>query len=130
MNYGLDVNYQLPDIVNWANVQQNRIDQRAKERNDAYRNLMQMLGRGVGAYQARKDYKDWKADQEMWDNEDALMDMVGMGYYDPNDIDIDAQLSLNPEGYIASKRDANPYWIPGNDDATQKDYVLYKLGLI
>ena len=33
--YGLDVNYQIPDLINWSNVQQNRIDQRAKERNDA-----------------------------------------------------------------------------------------------
>lgn len=86
--YGLDVNYQLPDLINWSNVQQNRIDQRAKERNDAYRNLMQMLGRGVGAYKMGQDYRDWKADQAMWNDEGAMLDMIGAGYYDPNDLDI------------------------------------------
>ena len=86
--YGLDVNYQLPDLINWSNVQQNRIDQRAKERNDAYRNLMQMLGRGVGAYMMNRDYNDWKADQAMWNDEGEMLDMVGAGYYDPNDLDI------------------------------------------
>lgn len=86
--YGLDVNYQLPDLINWSNIQQNRIDQRAKERNDAYRNLMQMLGRGVGAYKMNRDYNDWKADQEMWDDEGVMLDMIGAGYYDPNDLDI------------------------------------------
>lgn len=86
--YGLDVNYQLPDLINWSNVQQNRIDQRAKERNDAYRNLMQMLGRGVGAYKMNRDYNDWKADQAMWNDEGEMLDMIGAGYYDPNDLDI------------------------------------------
>ena len=86
--YGLDVNYQLPDLINWSNVQQNRIDQRAKERNDAYRNLMQMLGRGVGAYKMGQDYRDWKADQSMWNDEGAMLDMIGAGYYDPNNLDI------------------------------------------
>lgn len=86
--YGLDVNYQLPDLINWSNIQQNRIDQRAKERNDAYRNLMQMLGRGVGAYKMGQDYRDWKADQAMWNDEGPMLDMIGAGYYDPNDLDI------------------------------------------
>ena len=86
--YGLDVNYQIPDLINWSNVQQNRNDQRAKERNDAYRNLMQMLGRGVGAYMMNRDYNDWKADQAMWNDEGEMLDMIGAGYYDPNDLDI------------------------------------------
>lgn len=88
MNYGLDVSYQLPDIIGWSNTQNNRIDQRAKERNDAYRNLMQMLGRGVGAYKINRDYNDWKADQAMWNDEGAMLDMIGAGYYDPNDLDL------------------------------------------
>ena len=87
MNYGLDVSYQLPDLVAWSNTQNQRIDQRAKERNDAYRNLMQMLGRGVGAYKMNRDYNDWKADQAMWNDEGAMLDMIGAGYYDPNDLD-------------------------------------------
>lgn len=126
MNYGLDVNYQLPDIVTWSNVQQNRVDQRARERNDAYRNLMQMLGRGVGAYQARQKYKDWKDDQEMWDNE--LNDINALeADYDAaqGQYDIDAADRL-----IANMYDNNPYALPGNVGADQKDYVLYKLGLL
>lgn len=86
--YGLDVNYQMPDLINWSNVQQNRIDQRAKERNDAYRNLMQMLGRGVGAYQMNRAYNDWKTNQEYWNDEADMLDMIGSGYYDPNDLDM------------------------------------------
>lgn len=88
MNYGLDVTYQIPDLVNWSNTQQNRIDQRAKERNDAYRNLMQMLGRGVGAYMMNRDYNDWKADQAMWNDEADMLNMIEGGYYDPNDLDL------------------------------------------
>ena len=88
MNYGLDVTYQIPDLVNWSNVQQSRIDQRAKERNDAYRNLMQMIGRGVGAYQMNRAYNDWRADQNMWNEELGMLDDIGTGYYDPNDLDM------------------------------------------
>ena len=88
MNYGLNVDYAIPDIVAWSNNQQNRIDQRAKERNDAYRNLMQMLGRGVGAYQMNRAYNDWKADQNYWNDEASMLDMIGGGYYDPNDLDL------------------------------------------
>lgn len=88
MDYGFNLDYQTPDFVNWAAVQQNRIDQRAKERNDAYRNLMQMLGRGVGAYKAYQNYKDWQADQAMWDDEGAHLVDVEQGIYDPNDLDL------------------------------------------
>lgn len=126
MNYGLDVNYQLPDIIAWSNVQQNRVDQRARERNDAYRNLMQMLGRGVGAYQARQKYKDWKADQEMWNNELNDINALEADYNAAQDqYDIDAADRL-----IANMYDSNPYALPGNVGADQKDYVLYKLGLL
>jgi len=88
MNYGFNLDYQTPDFVNWSTVQQNRIDQRAKDRNEAYRNLMQMLGRGVGAYNAYQNYKDWKADQAMWDDELGQLEDIGTGYYDPNDLDM------------------------------------------
>lgn len=130
--YGLDVNYQLPDLINWSNVQQNRIDQRAKERNDAYRNLMQMLGRGYGAYNAYQNYKDWKDDQLMWDDELGQIEDIETGYYDPEMIDIDKQLSINPYGYQEAYRNNelnNPYAIPGNKNANQDEYFLYQLGL-
>lgn len=119
--YGLDVNFQSPDFVNWAAGQQNRIDQRAKERNDAYRNLMQMLGRGYGAYKMGQDYRDWKAGQEelrslkaLEDEYDALQDQY----------DIEAADRL-----ISNMYDSNPYAIPGNVGADQNDYALYQLGL-
>lgn len=132
MNYGFNLDYQTPDFVNWATTQQNRIDQRAKERNDAYRNLMQMLGRGVGAYKAYQNYKDWQADQAMWDDELGQLEDIGTGYYDPEMIDMDKQLSINPygyqEAYLNNELD-NPYAIPGNNDAQQDEYFLYQLGL-
>ena len=91
-----------------------------------------MLGRGVGAYQARQKYKDWKADQEMWEDEGAHLVDVEQGIYDPEMIDIDKQLSINPYGYQEAYRDNNldnPYMIPGNKDARQDEYFLYQLGL-
>lgn len=77
------------DMIRWSRERQ---DARNKERNDNYSKLMQMLGRGVAAYKMNKDYDDWKADQAMWNDEADMLDLIGTGYYDPNDIDIDAVL--------------------------------------
>ena len=77
------------DMIRWSRERQ---DARNKERNDNYGKLMQMLGRGVAAYKMNKDYNDWKADQEYWNDESDMLDLIGTGYYDPNDIDIDAVL--------------------------------------
>ena len=132
MNYGFNTTYTIPDLVSWSNTQQSRIDNRAKEREDAYRNLMQMLGRGFGAYKAYKDYKDWRDDQNMWEDEGAHLVDVEQGIYDPEMIDMDKQLSINPygyqEAYLNNDLD-NPYMIPGNKDARQDEYFLYQLGL-
>ena len=49
---------------------------------------MQMLGRGVGAYHMGQNYRDWKADQNYWNDEAGMLDMIGGGYYDPNDLDL------------------------------------------
>lgn len=124
--YGLDVNYQIPDLINWSNVQQNRIDQRARERNDAYRNLMQMIGRGVGAYKMGQDYRDWKADQAMWNSELNDINALGAEYDAAQDqYDIDAADRL-----IANMYETNPYALPGNVGADQDDFALYQLGLL
>lgn len=126
MNYGLDVSYQLPDLVAWSNTQNQRIDQRAKERNDAYRNLMQMLGRGVGAYKMNRDYNDWKADQNMWNSELNDINALEAEYDAAQDqYDIDAADRL-----IANMYNSNPYALPGNVGADQEDYALYQLGLL
>jgi hypothetical protein len=77
------------DMIRWSRERQ---DARNKERNDNYAKLMQMLGRGVAAYKMNKDMNDWKADQAYWNDESDMLDLIGTGYYDPNDIDIDAVL--------------------------------------
>lgn len=77
------------DMIRWSRERQ---DARNKERNDNYGKLMQMLGRGVAAYKMNKDMNDWKADQAYWNDEADMLDLIGTGYYDPNDIDIDAVL--------------------------------------
>ena len=77
------------DMIRWSRERQ---DARNKERNDNYAKLMQMLGRGVAAYKMNKDYNDWKADQAYWNDEADMLDLIGTGYYDPNDIDIDSAL--------------------------------------
>ena len=77
------------DMIRWSRERQ---DARNKERNDNYGKLMQMLGRGVAAYKMNKDLNDWKADQAYWNDEADMLDLIGAGYYDPNDIDIDAVL--------------------------------------
>lgn len=124
--YGLDVTYNTPDFINWSVGQQNRIDQRAKERNDAYRNLMQMLGRGVGAYKMGQDYRDWKADQAMWNSELNDINNLEAEYDAAQDqYDIDAADRL-----IANMYETNPYALPGNVGADQDDFALYQLGLL
>ena len=92
MKYGFDVAYNIPDIISWSQSVRDRNDKRAEQRKQAYMQLMQMLGRGVGAYKMGKDYRDWKADQAMWNDELGMLDDISTGYYDPNDIDIDAVL--------------------------------------
>lgn len=89
------------DMIRWSRERQ---DARNKERNDNYAKLMQMLGRGVAAYKMNKDMNDWKADQLMWNDELGMLDDIGTGYYDPNDIDIDAvleqeRLMSNPDDW-------------------------------
>lgn len=131
MNYGFNLDYQTPDFVNWATTQQNRIDQRAKERNDAYRNLMQMLGRGVGAYQAYQGYKDWKADQNMWNAELNDLNQYAQDFdaaQDAYDIAAADRL-LSPIVNNQFENAHNPYAIPGDPYAQQDDFALYQLGL-
>ncbi|MBR3337180.1 MAG: hypothetical protein IKG26_09150 [Bacillus sp. (in: Bacteria)] len=131
MNYGFNLDYQTPDFVNWATTQQNRIDQRAKERNDAYRNLMQMLGRGVGAYKAYQNYKDWQADQNMWNAELNDLNQYEQDYNAAQDAyDIAAADNLlAPIVNNQFENAHNPYAIPGDPYAQQDDFALYQLGL-
>lgn len=93
------------DMIRWSRERQ---DARNKERNDNYAKLMQMLGRGVGAYKMNKDLNDWKADQAYWNDESDMLDLIGAGYYDPNDIDIDAALELEKYGRKPAEW-TNPY---------------------
>lgn len=111
MNYGLNTTYTIPDLVSWSNTQQSRIDNRAKEREDAYRNLMQMLGRGYGAYKMGQDYRDWKADQNMWNDELGQLEDIGTGYYDPNDLDLSMlENSIVNDAYSKAVPNATTDW--------------------
>lgn len=125
MNYGLNTTYTIPDLVSWSNTQQSRIDNRAKEREDAYRNLMQMLGRGVGAYMMGQDYRDWKNNQKKWNGEMDALDAMEADYANLQDAyDIAAADAL-----LAQTYNNNPYAVPGNVGANQEDFALYQLGL-
>jgi hypothetical protein len=96
------------------NAKKRDIDRAQQEYKD-YINLMQMLGRGVGAYKMGKDYRDWKADQALWDDEIGMLDDIEKGYYDPEDLDIDNMASIANRQSIV----------------TPEDYQsLYSLGLI
>lgn len=52
------------DMIRWSRERQ---DARNKERNDNYAKLMQMLGRGVGAYMYGKNARDKAAANAAWD---------------------------------------------------------------
>ena len=55
------------------------------------------------AYKMNKDMNDWKADQAMWNDELGMLDDIGTGYYDPEDLDIDA--ILEQERLLADAND-------------------------
>lgn len=125
MKYGFDVAYNIPDLISWSQSVRERNDKRAEQRKQAYMQLMQMLGRGYGAYKMGKDYRDWKADQNMWNEELNGLNKLEKEYDAAQDqYDIDAADRL-----IADLYD-NPYAIPGNHNADQGDFVLYQLGLM
>lgn len=79
----------LIQMIRWS---KERNDAQSKERKQDWINLMKMMGKGVAAYKMNKDYNDWKADQEYWNDELGQLDDISTGYYDPNDLDIDAML--------------------------------------
>lgn len=132
MNYGLDVNYTVPDLVAWSQNQQSRIDNRAKERNNAYRDLMQMLGRGYGAYKMNRDYNDWRADQDYWNDEGAHLVDVEQGIYDPNDLDLTMlENSIVNNAWNKAVPNAAPDWRDtyANSHRYGVDDTLASLGL-
>lgn len=122
MKYGFDVAYNIPDIITWSQNVRDRNDKRAEQRKQAYMQLMQMLGRGYGAYKMGKDYRDWKADQNMWNEELNELEKEYDAAQDKYDIDAADRL-------ISHLYETNPYAIPGDVGASQNDYVLYNLGL-
>lgn len=79
----------LIQMIRWS---KERNDAQSKERKQDWINLMKMMGKGVAAYKMNKDYNDWKADQAYWNEESDMLDDIATGYYDPNDLDIDAML--------------------------------------
>ena len=68
-------------ILTMMRYYQDRNDKRDADRRNSYMNLMQMLGRGHGAYKANQAYQDWKADQAYWNDEyGQLEDMENLPY--------------------------------------------------
>lgn len=67
MDYGFNLKYDTPDFISWAQAERERNDKRAQERMQNYINLMQMLGRGVGAYMYGKHARDKAAANAAWD---------------------------------------------------------------
>ena len=67
MDYGFNLKYNTPDFISWAQTERDRSDKRAQERMQNYINLMQMLGRGVGAYMYGKQARDKAAANKAWD---------------------------------------------------------------
>lgn len=90
----------LIQMIRWS---KERNDAQSKERKQDWINLMKMMGKGVAAYKMNKDLNDWKADQAYWNDEADMLDDIGTGYYDPNDIDIDA--ILEQERLLADAND-------------------------
>lgn len=90
----------LIQMIRWS---KERNDAQSKERKQDWINLMKMMGKGVAAYKMNKDLNDWKADQAYWNDEADMIDDIGTGYYDPNDIDIDA--ILEKERLLADAND-------------------------
>ena len=67
MDYGFNLKYDTPDFISWSQATRERNDKRAQERMQNYINLMQMLGRGVGAYMYGKHARDKAAANKAWD---------------------------------------------------------------
>lgn len=126
VDYGFNVDLNAPNLIDIAqNAKKRDYDKAAQEYKD-YISLMQMLGRGVGAYKMGKDYRDWKADQALWDSELNSLNELSNEYDAAQDqYDIDAADRL-----IANMYETNPYALPGNAGADQEDYALYQLGLL
>ena len=128
MDYTLKFNDTPRDqILTMMRYYQDRNDKRDADRRNSYMNLMQMLGRGVGAYKANQAYQDWKADQAYWNDEADMLDLIGTGYYDPNDIDIDSvleqeRLMQNPADWRKQYGNSQRYGI--DDLPTLRDLGL------
>lgn len=68
MNYGFTFNDTPRDqILTMMRYYQDRNDKRDADRRNSYMNLMQMLGRGVGAYMYGKNARDKAAANAAWD---------------------------------------------------------------
>lgn len=90
---------QILTMMRWAN---ERNDAKAKERKDEYMKLMQMLGRGVGAYMYGKNVRDKADANESWNKympgaqELYSYDLVGSTPSREETISKLKELGLNP----------------------------------
>jgi hypothetical protein len=126
VNYGFKVGLDTPNLIEIAQKAKERDELQARKNYEDRIKLMQMLGRGVGAYKMGQDYRDWKADQNMWNSELDSLNGLSDEYDAAQDqYDIDAADRL-----IANMYETNPYALPGNAGADQEDFALYELGLL
>ena len=115
VNYGFKFGLDTPNLIDIAQKAKEHDELQARQNYEDRMKLMQMLGRGVGAYMMNRDYNDWKQDQANWANEAGMLDDIAGGYYDPEDLDIDNMASIANHQSIV----------------TPEDYQsLYSLGLI
>lgn len=64
VNYGFKVGLDTPNLIEIAQNAKDRDIKQARQNYEDRMKLMQMLGRGVGAYMMNRDYNDWKQADE------------------------------------------------------------------
>lgn len=85
VDYGFDVDLNTPSLIEIAqNAKKRDYDRAAQEYKD-YISLMQMLGRGYGAYQMYNERNNNKPHNPLWD--DAVQQTDDYGEFDYSDLD-------------------------------------------
>ena len=84
MNYGFNVDLNTPNLIEIAQNAKKRDEDKAAQDFKDYISLMQMLGRGYGAYQMYNDRKNYRPHNPLWDDVSVSDDY---GEFDYSDLD-------------------------------------------
>jgi hypothetical protein len=84
VDYGFNVDLNTPDLIDIAQNAKKRDDERAAQDFKDYISLMQMLGRGYGAYQMYNARNNYKPHNPLWDDVSVSDDY---GEFDYSDLD-------------------------------------------